>query len=98
MSELGNTDYILINEDGLRLPMSKHESDAAIAVKFISNPVQINSIDDLYELLDLGKGLPTKYFFVHRVDQGYLGSAKRSMLYKSRLSTQKNDDRSGMSI
>ena len=48
--------------------MSKGEADAAIAVKFIQNPVQVNSVDDLYELLDLGKGLPTKYFVVYRVD------------------------------
>jgi len=96
--ELENTEYILINEDGLRLPMSQGEADAAIAFKFMQNPSQVNNIDDLYELLDLGKGLPIKYFITQRVDQGILGKSKRSLIYKSRLSNQKNDDRSCMSI
>ena len=36
--ELKDTEYIVINEDNLRLPMNRETADAAIAFKFIQNP------------------------------------------------------------
>ena len=77
--------------------MSKGEADAGIAFKFIQNPAQINSVDDMYELLDLGKNQPVKYFIVERTDKNIFSKAKNSFLYKSRLSTI-YDDKTGMSM
>ena len=95
--ELKDTEYIVINEDNLRLPMNRETADAAIAFKFIQNPALITSEDELYDLLDLGKDLPVKFFFVKRVNQkGLFG---KSAANKRLLSKQeKNDDRTEMSI
>ena len=45
------------------MPAYTGESDAAIAFKFINNPAQVACIDDLYDLIELGKDTPLKYFF-----------------------------------
>ena len=35
-------------------------------MKLIANPAQIKGIDDLYDLIELNKGNPTKYLFIRR--------------------------------
>ena len=37
--ELSDTDYILVNEDQVKLPQPKGQADPAISFKFIENPV-----------------------------------------------------------
>ena len=58
--ELQETGYILINEDGLKLPQPI-VGDIGIAELFLRNPVQVTSIDDLFDLLEINQGNPTKY-------------------------------------
>ena len=58
--ELLETGYILINEDGLKLPQPI-DGDIGIAELFIRNPVQVSSLDDLFDLLEINQGNPTKY-------------------------------------
>jgi hypothetical protein len=66
--------------------MATGEADSAIAHKFLMNPTQVETMDDLYDLLELGKDSPLKYFFVQRVDQGYLGLAHRALIPGQRMS------------
>jgi hypothetical protein len=60
--ELLDPEYILINDSKLKLPFQKGNADTAIAFKFIQNPIQIGSEDDLFDLVEMNKGLPVKYF------------------------------------
>jgi len=60
---LEDTEYILVNEDGLKLPFSSNEVDSAIAFKFILNPTKIHTTEDLFDFLHLSKDLPVKYIF-----------------------------------
>jgi hypothetical protein len=55
--------YVVVNEDGLKLPFNKDELDMGIVAKFLANPTKIDTIDDLYDFLHLNKGLPVKYIF-----------------------------------
>lgn len=64
--ELCDVDYILVNEDGLKMPMPKSARDIGIAIKFIQNPVQIGTREELYDLLDENRGNSTKYVFALR--------------------------------
>jgi hypothetical protein len=61
LQALRETAYILVNEDGLKLPFLDSELDMGIAAKFLTNPTKIETIDDLYEFLHLNKSLPVKY-------------------------------------
>lgn len=45
LEQLLQTEYILVNEDGIKLPFESDEADAAIAFKFLQNPLKIESID-----------------------------------------------------
>jgi hypothetical protein len=38
LEELLETGYIIVNEDGIRLPQPAEESDISIALRFIQNP------------------------------------------------------------
>ena len=67
--ELHETAYILVNEDTLKLAQQRNHADPAISFKFLQNPLQVNSIDDLYDLLDINKELPVKYFMMMK-DEG----------------------------
>ena len=60
--ELAETAYIVVNEDGLRMPCDGN--DSVLARKFIENPVQVGSVDDLYDLMEMNIGNPTKYVLV----------------------------------
>ena len=78
--------------------MATGESDSAIAHKFLMNPTQVETLDDLYDLLELGKDSPLKYFFVQRVDSGYLGLASKPLIAGQRMSDKACDDRTRMSV
>jgi hypothetical protein len=69
VEELKETGYILINEDGLRLPQPLQDADISVAEMFLRNPVQISSSDELYDLFDLNRGNPTKYLLTLKSDQ-----------------------------
>ena len=65
--ELAEMSYILINEDGIKLPQGRDgTADPAISFKFLQNPVQIHDVDDLYEIFELNKDTPHKYFIMVR--------------------------------
>ena len=66
IEELQETAYILVNEDRLKLTQLRSQADPAISYKFLQNPHQIHSIDDLYDLLDANKDLPVKYFMMKK--------------------------------
>ena len=55
IEELRETAYILVNEDKLKLVQLRNEVDVAISYKFLQNPLQVDKIDDLYDLLDVNK-------------------------------------------
>ena len=61
VNELMQTSYILINEDRMKLPQPKEDADPAISFKFLENPLKVDNLDDLYDLLDLHKNEPHKY-------------------------------------
>lgn len=62
-ADLEETSYILVNEDGLKLPFQEGDADTAIGLKFLDNPIKVHTLDDLYEVLHLSKDLPVKYIF-----------------------------------
>lgn len=48
--ELRDTSYIIVNEDRMKLPISKSDQRySGIAYKFVMNPERIDNLDDLYE-------------------------------------------------
>ena len=59
--ELSETGYVLINQDGMKLPQARGNADPAISFKFIENPIAVNDLDDMYDLFDLHKNEPHKY-------------------------------------
>jgi len=61
VDELKETAYILVNEDGLRLPQPAEGGDVGVSEMFLRNPTQISNIDELYDLFDLNRGNSTKY-------------------------------------
>ena len=70
LDELNETEYVIVNEDTLKLTQSKSEADISYVLKFIQNPIRIENEDELYDLLELNKGLPTKYFFIFNAQKG----------------------------
>lgn len=69
LEELSQTGYILINEDGLRLPQPAEDADSSVSEMFLRNPVQISNLDELYDLLEMNAKNPTKYIFIQKQDQ-----------------------------
>lgn len=59
--ELNDTAYVLVNEDKMKMPQPRDTADPSISFKFIENPIQIDSIDDLYDLFDVHRGESHKY-------------------------------------
>ena len=45
----------------MKLPQARERADPALSFKFIENPVQVASVDELYELFDLHKNEPHKF-------------------------------------
>ena len=45
IEQLLQTEYILVNEDGIKLPFETDDADTAIAFKFLQNPFKIESMD-----------------------------------------------------
>ncbi len=66
MDELADTSYVLVNEDSLRLPQPINSGDSSISLRFIQNPAQVASLDDLYDMLEVNKSSPTKYIMIKK--------------------------------
>lgn len=61
--------YIVVNEDKMKLPIGgksdgQVDVSSSIPLKFVTNPLQIKDEEQLFELLDLNRGSPSKYFFI----------------------------------
>jgi hypothetical protein len=61
VEELKETGYILVNEDGLKLPQPLEDADFSVSEMFLRNPTQITNMDELYDLFEMNKENPTKY-------------------------------------
>lgn len=61
--ELRDYQYILVNENSMKLPVEKNGANA-ISYKFIMNPQKINDLDEFYDALDVNKGTNTKYLVI----------------------------------
>jgi hypothetical protein len=57
--ELSDINYIIVNQDKLKLPvggkLSGEEVSANIPIKFITNPDRVNTEDELFDILDANK-------------------------------------------
>lgn len=57
--------HIVVNEDGLKMPVPRDESQndasGAIAFKFVMNPAKIEDLDELYDAFEVNKGSNVKY-------------------------------------
>ena len=66
--ELNDLFYIAVNQDRMKLPIGgrfgEDQISSAIPIKFCVNPIKIGTEDDLFELLEINKGQPTKYFLI----------------------------------
>ena len=73
LQELNDLYYIVVNQDRMKLPVGGREGNeqisSAIPIKFCVNPMKIATEDDLFELFEINKGQPTKYFVV--VNEGF---------------------------
>lgn len=49
--ELYSSSYILINSDGMKLPVSQ-EMDRDMTSKFLVGPIKVTNEDELFELFD----------------------------------------------
>lgn len=60
--------YILVNSDGLKLPVGGRLEGSclpsSIPIKFVQNPIKVETEDDLFDLLDKNRRSPVKYFFM----------------------------------
>jgi hypothetical protein len=56
--------HIVVNEDGLKIPVMKGDESGAIAFKFMMNPAKINDLDELYDAFDANKGSNVKYVVI----------------------------------
>lgn len=68
-AELNDLHYVVVNVDKMKLPVggrfSKETSvPSSIAIKFVTNPIRINTEDELFELLDANRNQPIKYFLM----------------------------------
>lgn len=52
-------------------------------------------MDDLYDLIELGKDTPLKYFFCQRIDKGYI---HKNLHYPHRLSALDSEERIKMTL
>ena len=59
--------HIVVNEDGLKMPVPRHSDDqnGAIAFKFVMNPAKVSDLDELYDALDVNKGSNVKYVLIY---------------------------------
>ena len=64
--ELEDTEYILINDERMKLPQPREMADPSISSKFIENVIQVGDIDDLYDLFDLHRGESHKYVCMYK--------------------------------
>ena len=61
-SEWDEISHIVVNEDGLKMPVSSDGGEGgAIAFKFVINPTKVDNLDDLYDALEVNKGTNVKY-------------------------------------
>lgn len=61
----GAVSQIVVNEDGMKLPVFTGEDDnGAIAFKFLQNPTKIDNLDDLYDAFEVNKGSNVKYILI----------------------------------
>ena len=59
--EWSTISHIVVNEDGLKMPVSFSGEESAIAFKFVMNPTKIENLDDLYDSFEVNKGTNVKY-------------------------------------
>ena len=69
IEELNDIFYIVVNEDKMKLPIGGRKDglvnvSSSIPLKFVTNPIRIEDNEQLFELLDLNRGSPSKYFFI----------------------------------
>lgn len=69
IEELNDIFYIVVNEDKMKLPIGGRKEglvnvSSSIPLKFVTNPIRIEDNEQLFELLDLNRGSPSKYFFI----------------------------------
>ena len=69
VEELNDIFYIVVNEDKMKLPIGGRSDgsinvSSSIPLKFVTNPTRIEDEEQLFEILDLNRGSPSKYFFV----------------------------------
>lgn len=66
MDEWREISHIVVNEDGLKMPVSIADShgEGAIGFKFVMNPTKIDNLDDLYDAFEVNKGSNVKYMLI----------------------------------
>lgn len=70
LEEWDDVSHIVVNEDGLKLPITKAESnESAIAFKFVMNPAKVDNLDDIYDALEVNKGNNVKYVIICNGEQ-----------------------------
>jgi signal-transduction protein with cAMP-binding, CBS, and nucleotidyltransferase domain len=52
---------IVVNEDGMKMPIARGDSEASIVYKFMMNPSKIDNLDDLYDAFEVNKNSNVKY-------------------------------------
>ena len=63
--EFKEVSHILINEDGMKIPIHKNDStSSAIGFKFVTNPTPIDNLDDLFDAFEINKDTNVKYVVI----------------------------------
>jgi hypothetical protein len=67
VEELNDLFYIVVNSDKMKMPVGGRGGDPIhpdIPIKFCVNPIAVDDEDSMFDLFDINRGLPTKYFLV----------------------------------
>ena len=56
--------YIVVNEDGMKMPVTHSDEEGAIAFKFLLNPTKIADLDELYDALEINRDTNVKYVVI----------------------------------